>query len=124
MARKLTIAWLVAGTLALPALAQAEGAIPICTLEARTSVGVTVLDARGAPISDATVTYSVDGEREEECVRFPFLVDGRYICGWETAGTFRITARRGAETATATVSVSRGQCHVRSESVTLRLGSM
>src|SRR6185369_15207099 len=37
-----------------------------CTDEARSSVGVSVVDENHAPVTDATLTYSVDGGPEKD----------------------------------------------------------
>ncbi|MDI1475107.1 hypothetical protein [Polyangium sp. y55x31] len=121
MARKIMIASFIATAVGNSTIAQAAAEEIPCTLEARASVTVTVLDAEGAPVSDAVVRYSVRDEPARDCESF---TDGEYVCGWETSGHFFITATRGAEAATAALFVWWGGCHVRSERVTLRLSEM
>lgn len=90
-----------------------------CTNEARSSVSVTVEDADGEPIANATLTYSVDGGESQDCEG---LLNGNTVCGWEASGEFVITATAvGFETETATVIVESDECHVISEAVTLTM---
>ncbi|MDI3282210.1 hypothetical protein [Polyangium sp. 15x6] len=121
MARKIMIASLIAASLGNSTVAQAAEEEFLCTLEARSSVTATVLDAEGVPVSDAVVRYSVNDEPARDCVSFTV---GEYVCGWETSGQFVITATRGAEAATTALFVWWEGCHVRSERVTLRLSEM
>jgi hypothetical protein len=85
-----------------------------CTTESRASVTVTVTDAEGAEISDATLTYSVDGSAAQPC-------EGT-ICGEEIAGELTITASaRGYSDASEIVTVEGDICHVTTEELTLAL---
>ena len=93
-----------------------------CTLEARSSVTVKVVDSAGVVISDAMVTFSVDGGGPQACEVFP---DGQgYVCGYEVDGNFTITATKGMDTKTAmvTVKMTADVCHVESQSLTITLG--
>jgi hypothetical protein len=91
-----------------------------CTEEARSSVTVTVKDAAGAAVTDATVKYTVDGGEERACDA-PFAGSTDYVCGYEVDGKFEITATRGAETGTASVTVTSDECHVIGQKVTITL---
>ena len=86
-----------------------------CTTEARSSVSVTVRDEAGAVLSDADVSYTVDGGEPADCEGFG---SGGYVCGWEQEGTFEITIRAlGFAVDTFTVQVGADECHVISEAV-------
>ena len=94
-----------------------------CTLEARSSVTVKVVDMAGAVIADAVVTFSVNGAAAETCEAFP---DGTsYTCGFEREGQFSITATKGADTKTQAVTVTKTAdgCHVEGQSITITLGA-
>ena len=90
-----------------------------CTTEARSSVTLEVVDTMGNRITDATVTYSVDGGASKNCEPFP---DGTYTCGFEEAGAFSITATRGMDTHTHNLTVTSDECHVIGQNVTITLG--
>ena len=105
------------GTLAL-AVGCADDERPVCTQEARTSVRVNVVDAKGATVNDASVSYAVDGGAPTPCAEVPY-----YACGSEEVGDFVITASRGTETGTAQVTVIRDGCHPITESVDLVIRS-
>jgi hypothetical protein len=92
-----------------------------CTTEARSSVTVSVVDASDAPVSDAVVQYSVDGGPMTNCEQPG--PDSRYVCGYEQEGDFTITATRGAMTGTATVTVTKDECHVIGQTVKIALGT-
>lgn len=87
-----------------------------CTNELRSSVSVRVEDASGAPVNEATLTYSVDGGASKAC-------DGS-VCGWDEVGDFVITAE-GAEgqmnTEEVTVQRASDGCHADSQHVTVVL---
>ena len=91
-----------------------------CTDEARSSVQVTVTDDQGQPLTDAKVTFSVNGQAAEDCK----LLGNDYVCGWEIKGAFVITARK-AGYVDAQQSVSVGElpdgCHVDGKQLTLQL---
>lgn len=92
----------------------------ICTDEARASVNVIVKDASGAPLNDATVTYSVDGGPSTACDDFG---DGSYACAYEVAGDFVITATGadGASASSDTITVTEDECHVNAQAITITL---
>ena len=94
-----------------------------CTLEARSSVMVKVVDAMGAPVTDAMVTFSHEGGAAENCENL--LMDGSYTCGYERDGAITVTATKGADTKMQTVTVSKTEdgCHVVGQSITLTLGA-
>lgn len=90
-----------------------------CTLDLRYSVTVSVEDDAGDPVTDATVTYSVDGETPVACEQ---AMDGLYPCGPEIEGDITVSATAdGLGTDEQTVTVSADECHVITESVTLIL---
>jgi hypothetical protein len=88
-----------------------------CTDELRSSVRLTVLDPEGQPVTDADVSYSVDGAEAKPCA----AADVSYTCGLEEEGRFVITAERGGESGVARVNVRADVCHVDPEDVTLPL---
>lgn len=91
-----------------------------CTTEAIGSVSVTVVDADGAAIPGATVTYTVDGGAVTAC-ESP-TNNGSFVCGWEVAGEFTVTASApGLVAASQTVTVEAGECHVTPEAVEIAL---
>ncbi|WNG42676.1 hypothetical protein F0U60_00150 [Archangium minus] len=98
-----------------------------CTLEARASVQVRVVDPQGNPQQDARVTFTRDDGPEQQA-----LCNGSeqrqgncdtWVTGYEQPGEYVITATSadGQHTARQSVSVSDGKCHVHSQSVTLTL---
>ncbi|QRK11106.1 hypothetical protein JQX13_14150 [Archangium violaceum] len=98
-----------------------------CTLEARASVQVRVVDTRGNPRRDARVTFTRDGGPEQLA-----LCNGvgpqqgdcdTWVTGYEQPGEYVITATSadGQHTARQSVSVGDGRCHVQAQSVTLTL---
>jgi hypothetical protein len=92
-----------------------------CTAEARSSVTVTVVDGNGDPVTDATVTYTVDGGDPQQAEPFP---DGTFVAGWELAGTFTVTAQKDGflpAQETVTVAMDEVGCHVVSQTVQLVL---
>lgn len=97
-----------------------------CTTEARASVQVTVVDVMGVAVLDATVTFSVDGGAEEdaECVRTA-AAGGceEWVAGFEQAGAFVVRAESadGAAKDEESVKVTKGECHVTTQTVTLTL---
>lgn len=94
-----------------------------CTEEARTSVTIQAVDADGAAVPDAVVTYTIDGgaQRSAECSPGPSGAGcDQWSAGLEESGLFVITATDPAGPAgTATVVVGEDECHVISESVTV-----
>jgi len=94
-----------------------------CTTEARSSVTVKVVDMAGAFVADAVVTFTVDGGASETCELFP---DGMsYTCGYERDGQITVTATKGADTKTQSVTVTKTAdgCHVEGQSITITLGT-
>lgn len=90
----------------------------LCTTEAEPSVVVTVVDAKLAPVTDAAVSYRVDGGAEEPCDDYSSS-GNVYDCGWEQPGSFVITAERGGVKRTSAVEVEKGECHVVTAKVTV-----
>ncbi|HEX5747993.1 MAG TPA: hypothetical protein VFZ09_17255 [Archangium sp.] len=98
-----------------------------CTLEARASVQVNVVDPRGNAVRDARVTFTRDGSAEQQA-----LCNGSeqaqgncdtWVTGYEQPGEYVITATSadGQRTARQSVSVGEDECHVQSQTVTLTL---
>jgi hypothetical protein len=90
-----------------------------CTQNIVVSTRVKVADAGGAVVTDATVTYCVDGGTEKACSGSA----GAYICGVEEDGDFTITARKGMLSKTVEVTVDADYCHVETQSFTITLGA-
>ena len=104
-----------------------------CTDIAFASVMVHVVDAAGAPLSGANVTYSVDGAPElpAECADDAGCAN--FVAGWEVAGDFTITASidvptedpycwyYDTEVSTVTVPSTEDGCHVITQDVTVTL---
>jgi hypothetical protein len=89
-----------------------------CDTSASASVNVVVTDTLAEPLTDASVTWSVDGGEPAPCDSF----GTQFACGWEVAGTLTITASApGYLSQTQDVVVEQGQCHVESQNLTLRL---
>lgn len=88
-----------------------------CPTIASASVQVTVVDAQGAAVVDAKVTYAVDGgaEQQADCV-LPAGSAGcsQWVAGWERTGSFvvRATSADGAKKTEGSVVVvkSTGDC--------------
>jgi hypothetical protein len=101
-----------------------------CTLEARSSVQVTVVDARGNPQRDARVTFTRDGGPEQQALcnggRDPQQGNcDAWVTEYERPGLFVITATSadGQRTVRQQVTVTEDACHVHTESVQLVLPS-
>lgn len=89
-----------------------------CTTEARASVQVNLLDAASETISGAALTYDA-GDGANPCEE---MVDGLYVCGWELAGTLRISAAaEGFAADEVDVEVESDVCHVITETIDLVL---
>lgn len=121
--RKLALAFVVISSFGLVGCGS-DGIGPgdgSCTNEARASVTVKVVDASGAPVTDASVTFSVDGAPAQACESFP---DGSYVCGFEIAGEFIIGASRAGVSKLDKVTIGKTAdgCHVEGKSITLTLG--
>ena len=111
---------LIRGVLAASAVAVLAGCPPeqACTLIAVWSVNLDVVDEAGAPIPDATATWSVDGGSPEPCE----VVGDILACGSEIAGDLTIEAAApGFESQSTTVTVGADECHVITEMVELTL---
>ena len=65
-----------------------------CTEEVHPSVTVSVVDYQGAPIQQAQVFFSVDGEAEEEAILF---TDSSWVTSFEEPGIFRVRALIGSD---------------------------
>ncbi|HVK67576.1 MAG TPA: hypothetical protein VM694_23985 [Polyangium sp.] len=89
-----------------------------CTTIAAISVTVDVVDSTGAPITDADLTYTVNGGPSKPCEQ---VVENSYDCGVEESGNFVITATRDMATKTANVTVTSDECHVIGQSLTMTL---
>jgi hypothetical protein len=94
-----------------------------CSLDARTSLLLTIVDAETGepPEADLTVTYLVDGEEPNwpPAEKWP---DGRYQLGLEHEGTFEVTvSAEGYETVTQEYEVTSDECHVMTLEATLEL---
>ncbi|OJT25784.1 hypothetical protein BO221_07995 [Archangium sp. Cb G35] len=98
-----------------------------CTLEARASVQVNVVDPRGNPVRDARVTFSLNGSAEQLA-----LCNGgeqtqgncdTWVTGYEQPGNYVVTATSadGQRTARQSVTVGEDECHVQTQTVTLTL---
>ncbi|MBI5545408.1 MAG: hypothetical protein HY901_16100 [Deltaproteobacteria bacterium] len=96
-----------------------------CTMEARTSVLVTVKDTAGNVVGDAQVTYHVDAgvEQQAQCPGSTASSCARWTLGYEDAGTFVVVAKSadGTKQAEKSVVVVKDACHVQTEEVTLVL---
>ena len=99
-----------------------------CTLEARSSVLVTVAGPVGTIVDDAHLTFTVNGGPEQvaECVSLSDTsAKGctRWMAGTETSGDFTLTATSadGQHTKQLQVSVSEDRCHVITQEVTITL---
>lgn len=89
-----------------------------CTTLAAVSVTVTVVDSTGAGVTDAELTYTVNGGASKPCEQ---VIENTYDCGVEEAGDFVITATRDMATKTANVTVTSDECHVIGQTLTLTL---
>jgi hypothetical protein len=98
-----------------------------CTLEARASVQVNVVDPRGNPVRDARVTFTLNGSAEQQA-----LCNGSeqtqgncdtWVTGYEQPGDYviTVTSANGQRTTRQSVSVGEDECHVQSQTVTLTL---
>lgn len=104
--------------LPLPLLA-GSGCTTQCTTNLVSSVEVTVVDADGAPVPDATVTVTVDGGSSQACTTI--TDNGRFGCGEELEGHFVVTASKNGASAKAEADVEANTCHVEQVKVTLEL---
>lgn len=90
-----------------------------CTTEARTSVLLTVVDQLGAPLPGVTVMYQVNaGNAQSEACDS----NGTCAIAFEVSGVFSITATKvGYTSPSGMVTVTRDECHVITERLTLTL---
>lgn len=90
-----------------------------CTTEARASVQVTVEDEAGAPIPDASLTWTGADGVPTSCEN---MADGQFVCGWEADGELTIDVTKdGFEDAQLVVTVGSDACHVITEARTVTL---
>jgi hypothetical protein len=105
--------------LAVHALGCGSTEMHACTTEARASLTVTVLGPSGR-ICDANVV----AQKENEVTTMMAFggPECTYAGPYEQAGTFTVTASKdGFQSATTTVTVTAGECHVEGRQVTLTL---
>ena len=113
--------------LTLAALGACSPKYDVCTLEARSSVQVTVVDTQGRTQRDAHVTFTLNGGPEQNA-----LCDGganqggdctTWVTSYEQAGDYVITATSadGTRSAQSAVTVTEDTCHVITQSVMLTL---
>lgn len=126
-------ALLLAVSAVLPACGQPESAEPVvlghsCTLEARTSVRVTVVDTQGRTWRDARVTYTLNGGPEQQAKCFGSNQPGNCDFWWageENPGLFVITATSAdgqlSVQQQVTVTETEDKCHVVTEAVQLTI---
>lgn len=106
-----------------------------CTMEARASVQVSVVDQNGVALVPSSAEYQVNGGDltqvdcmggEEACSEF--------VVGWEQAGTFSVTASYEGEvegdpccwyndnqTVEVEVGMTEDECHVETQQITITL---
>jgi hypothetical protein len=90
-----------------------------CTDIGIASVQLTVEDAEGLAIPDATATYNLVGETPQDCEGWD---DGTFSCGFELQGTIELHVEAaGYTSADQTVVVAADECHVLTEVVTVTL---
>jgi hypothetical protein len=90
-----------------------------CTDIAFSSVIVTVLDMNRVPVTDAMLTFTVDGGPVQACNSG--VETGTYACGVEVPGHFVITGSRGGMTGMGEADVSADACHVHTVMLTIQL---
>ena len=99
-----------------------EGFIgPICTLEARVSVVVTVIDQTNNRLEGATATWQVNGgpTQVQSCDQFGI---GNCLLAYEVSGVFTFAVSKpGYTPASGTATVKRDECHVITEYMTVVL---
>ena len=92
-----------------------------CKENALFGLRVSIVDAEGRPVCDATVTAR-DHDFMEVLRAFPADTPCRYAGAVERKGTYSITAAQGAAAATVSdVKVTADRCHVRPADVSLQL---
>jgi len=103
-----------------------DGGQVACTEEARSSVTLDVVDENSDPLTDATVTFTIDGGSTEEAECFDSSTNGcsDYVLAYEQAGVFNIAVSKdGYITAeeSITVGMTDDGCHVDGQVVTITL---
>lgn len=90
-----------------------------CDTMAAASTSVQVVDASGAPVQEATLTWTSDTGGSGACDAMP---DGVWVCGWEVSGEITVTAQaEGYEDGVGSVTVPQGECHVIQQELTIVL---
>ena len=100
-----------------------------CTDIFMSSVNLELLDETDSPITDADISYTVDGEEGENIQNFG---NGEYAVGGEEAGDFQISIAVNTEdpedeccwtegTANLSLSIEADECHVIPQSITPEL---
>lgn len=91
----------------------------MCTDDLRYSLSITVVDADGAAVTDATGVYSVDGGPQADCQG---AFEGKVTCGAEGDGEISVTiSAPGFEDHSFTEAVAADECHVINEEVEVTL---
>lgn len=100
--------------------AEGYGVEPGCDMMAVGSVNVTVTDAQGRPLRQASVEWRREDRDYRACEAMP--EPGVWVCGWEEAGdlTVRVSAE-GYQALEQVVHVPRGECHVEPQSLAVVL---
>ncbi|GDX83514.1 hypothetical protein LBMAG42_53250 [Deltaproteobacteria bacterium] len=92
-----------------------------CDTMAAYSVTVSLVDGEGAPVTTASVNYTVDDGTATACQS---VGGGDFVCGIEQAGHFVISAtREGYVPVTGEADVVAGECHVKAEALELLLAA-
>ena len=98
-----------------------------CTAEVVPSVRVEVVDGQGKP-RDARVTFTLNGGPPQQALcqgKHPTQPDtcANWVAGQEAAGEIVVTAAspRSSSTASHQLLITRGECHVRTQELTLVL---
>ena len=98
-------------TLLLLAVGCVQRSETLCDERAAASVQVTVATFDGAVPEGLSLVYRVGADGEPQAC--DDLGDGRWVCGWEVAGTLLVTASaNGYGPVTRSVEVSADACHV------------
>lgn len=79
-----------------------------CDLSAALSLALTVTDASGSPVDDATARWTA-GSRSDDCQR----AGEELQCGWEVAGAMSVVVSApGFTPKTVEITIPQGECHV------------